>query len=177
MPSPRILLPWPTHTPPQWAQHPRILQLLARGWQAQSREGHTHCGNLNPAQHAGPRGRQQPTALGREGTSPPPPYKSGTRSTADTVCLAGCGAWAVQGGAGHRWRPPSPQARTHTWPGLPTHLRGSDSWKSRRNRQMLGDGREKTGEPECGGSWSPQFPLHDRAQLHPWGLCTFQSGH
>lgn len=79
-----------------------------------------------------------------------------------------------QGTAG---RPPSPQARTHTWPGLPTHLRGSDSWKSRRNRQMLGDGREKTGEPECGGSWSPQFPLHDRAQLRPWGLCTFQSGH
>lgn len=82
-----------THPPPsQVGSAPLILQLLARGWQAQSREGHTRCGNLNSAQHTGPRGRQQPTALGGEGTSPPPPCKSATWRAVGMVCLAGCGA-------------------------------------------------------------------------------------
>ena len=27
------------------------------------------------------------------------------------VCLAGCGAWAVQGGAGHLWAPTLPSGK------------------------------------------------------------------
>lgn len=155
VPGPRVLLPWPIHPPPRWAQHPLILQLLARGWQAHSSEGHTHCGNLNSAQHVdlGADSSQPPWA-GR-GQAPHLPV------SLPHVALQARSVWRdVEPGRSREEQdtagcPPSPQARAHTWPGPPTHLHDSESWKSRCSRQMLGDGREKTGEPGCGGSWSP----------------------